>query len=433
MKFFFPDSLDLVDPSFDFGSETRNEFRIPQRDDAYAHEVFAEPPFDGMLVSKAIVDGSPIGGSKYTLGQRHRLFRCGIREFLRLDERPGSRRLATMGDCGAFTYVREEYPPYSVDEVLQFYTRCGFDLGVSVDHVILDYFPEADQLELGGSLQAPARAAKLSEGRKRQQVTLDLADEFLRTHRSQRCRFHPVGVAQGWSPASYAKAVEALQNMGYRTIALGGMVPLRTVDILACLEAVSAVRHPDTRFHLLGVTRCEHVLEFKRFGVTSFDSTMPLLQAFKDAKDNYHTLDRTYVAVRVPQVERNPKLLRYIGAGIIDQSVARRLEQECLRALADYDAGRVPVDAALEPVLAYEQIHDEGMDRSQSYREVLEDQPWKRCPCDVCRTLGIHVIIFRGSDRNRRRGFHNLTVLYERLHYELAGKKTRPAKLVAVP
>ena len=42
-----------------------------------------------------------------------------------------------MGDCGAFTYVREETPPYSVDEVIDFYEGCGFDFGISVDHVIL--------------------------------------------------------------------------------------------------------------------------------------------------------------------------------------------------------------------------------------------------------------------------------------------------------
>ena len=50
MKFFFPDSQDSVDPSFDFESETRAEFRIRQRDDLYAHEIFEDPPFDGVLV-----------------------------------------------------------------------------------------------------------------------------------------------------------------------------------------------------------------------------------------------------------------------------------------------------------------------------------------------------------------------------------------------
>ena len=49
------------------------------------------------------------------------------------------RRIATIGDCGAFTYVREAKPPYSVDEVIDFYEDCGFDAGMSVDHVVLGY------------------------------------------------------------------------------------------------------------------------------------------------------------------------------------------------------------------------------------------------------------------------------------------------------
>ena len=71
--------------------------------------------------------------------------------------------------------------------------------------------------------------------------------------------FEPLGVAQGWSPASYAFAVRALQKMGYRRIALGGMVPLKTDEILACLEQIDEVRRARTQLHLLGITRCEHV------------------------------------------------------------------------------------------------------------------------------------------------------------------------------
>jgi hypothetical protein len=50
---------------------------------------------------------------------------------------------------------------------------------------------------------------------------------------------------------------------------------------------------------------------------------------------------------------------------------------------------------------------------------VLAAKPWSSCPCDVCRTLGYHVILFRGAERNRRRGFHNLWVFYRRLRREL--------------
>jgi queuine/archaeosine tRNA-ribosyltransferase len=64
--------------------------------------------------------------------------------------------------------------------------------------------------------------------------------------------------------------------MGFRTIAVGGLVPLKTPEILAVLEAVDAVRQAGTRLHLFGVTRCEHFEQFAQFGVVSFDSTSPL-------------------------------------------------------------------------------------------------------------------------------------------------------------
>ena len=144
MKFFFPDSQDQIDPSFNFDTEEKSIYRIRQRDDCYAHEALRAPPFDGLLVSKTIVDGLPGAAGRYSLAQRHRLFRVGIREFFRLDDVPGS-RLETMGDCGAFTYVREEVPPYTPDSVIDFYEECGFDLGISVDHVILGYDAAVDR------------------------------------------------------------------------------------------------------------------------------------------------------------------------------------------------------------------------------------------------------------------------------------------------
>ena len=411
MRFFFPDSQDQVDPSFDFETETRAEFRIRQRDDLYAHEVFEKPPFDGVLISKAIVDGSGTGAGRYTLAQRHRLLRVGIREFLRLESRPGERRLKTLGDCGAFTYKDEDEPPFTPEEVVRFYDECDFDLGISVDHAILAYVSEADDGFVEDSIDPKLR--------ERQKLTLALADDFLKLRNSQDCRFEPLGVAQGWSPNSYATAVAELQAMGYDYIALGGMVPLKTREILAVLERVHAVRREDTRFHLLGVTRTEQLDRFQKYGVVSFDSTSPFMQAFKDDRDNYHTAQRTYVALRVPQVEGNPKLLRRIRAGEVDQKLARELEQGCLSALRKFDREECAVDEVVQLLRDYEQIHDGRKDRSPAYRETLEARPWKSCPCDICRQVGVDVVIFRGSERNKRRGFHNLAVFYSRLNRQI--------------
>lgn len=421
MRFFFADSQDLVDPSFDFVRETRADTRLRHRDDLYAHELFETPPYDGILVSKAIVDGTSASAGKYTIAQRHRLHRCGVREFFRLGLREATTRLETMGDCGAFSYVREPTPPFSVDEVLEFYANCGFDYGVAVDHVILAYAPEAD----ADPARVPAGA------RDRQALTLGLAREFLKKHKSAGHSFVPVGVAQGWSPKSYALAVKELQKIGYRYIALGGMVPLKSEQIADCLAAISAQRRKETQLHLFGVTRCDRITEFGDLGVASFDSTSALRQAFKDDKDNYHTLKRPYTAIRVPQVEANPKLQRLIQAGKVDHDDARRLEQECLKALLAFDVGRAQTSKVVRRLHEYEQLHDGRVDHREIYREVLEAAPWKRCRCDVCRRIGIHVILFRGADRNRRRGFHNLHVLWQRLNSNTGKKAARQPRSAA--
>lgn len=416
MKFYLPDSQDHVDPSFDFATEKRDVLRRRQRDDQYAHEVFRERSFDGLLVSKGIVDGFGDTGSRYTLAHRHRLLRSGARAFFRLDECQWG-PLPVMGDCGAFTYVNEDVPPYRVDEVIEFYLECGFDQGISVDHVILSYDPK---WETDGTTPTPIRA--------RQQITLELAQEFLTRCRGEHVPFEPLGVAQGWGPQSYASAVEQLQKMGYDYIALGGMVPLKTRDILCCLEAISKVLRPQTRLHLLGVTRTDSIREFSDRGVKSFDSTSPLRQAFKDDKDNYYTPNRTYPAIRIPQVGENPRLKKRIAAGQVAQDRARTLERACLDAMRRFDQDQASVDDVVGVLSDYEALYDGKSDRSAAYREVLEARPWRSCGCDVCQALGYHVILFRGAERNRRRGFHNIWVFYRRLQTELAARGATSSK-----
>src|SRR5262249_51212847 len=156
-----------------------------------------------------------------------------------------------------------------------------------VDHVILGFIPDQTKLVKPQGDVAP-------DWPRRQQLTLEYAAEFFRRHRRTKATFTPMGVAQGWSPSSYEYAVKELQRIGYRYIALGGMVPLKTPQITDCLAAIATVRKPKTRFHLLGVTRTEFVGDFARFGVTSFDSTSPFRQAFKDDRDNYYTTEGAY-------------------------------------------------------------------------------------------------------------------------------------------
>lgn len=409
MRFFFPDSQDQIDPSFDFETEERSILRVRQRDDLYAHEALAGRVIDGLLVSKGIVDGISGGAGRYSMAQRHRLYREGVRKFFRLDAAPGP-AVKTMGDCGAFTYVREDTPPYSPDQVIDFYEDCQFDLGISVDHVILGFDPAADK-DVGH--------AKIDMWRGRQLLTLELAAKFLTQCKARKVRFQPLGVAQGWSPESYAKAVRELQVMGYTRIAVGGMVPMKTPEILASLRAIADVRRSVTQLHLLGITRCSNVSTFTSLGVTSFDSTSSFRQAFKDDKDNYHTAKRTYTAIRVPQVDGNPKLKAKILAGEIRQENAMRREADCLSLLKRFDAGEVEAELVVEALRSYSALFDPHGRYYDAYRELLEDAPWKSCACGICGKAGINVAVFRGSERNKRRGFHNLYAFRQRLDNEI--------------
>lgn len=401
MRFYFPDSQDLISPTYDFLHDEYHPLRVRQRDDRYAHEMLTPAPYDGVLVSKAVVDGTAKGSGKYSEPQRQRLYRFGVHDFFRLHT-----GMRSMGDCGAFNYVGEPEPPYSVREVADFYEHCGFDEGVSVDHVILGYAPNADEESVN------------PDWRTRQQLTLKLAAEFLHEVDARGRPFEPLGAAQGWSPASYAASVSSLQEIGYKRIAMGGMVPLKTRDILDVLRTVKPILKPDVQLHLLGVTRIEAMPEFADLGATSFDSTTAMRQAFMDDRNNYHTASGAYAAVRIPQVDGNPSLKRAILSGEVPQQEALKLERAALKIVREYGAHHAGLEETLEVVNSYEQLVTGGKKNYASlYRETLGDRPWDACDCTICRGLGIEVVVFRGTERNKRRGFHNLHVLNRKVRH----------------
>ena len=93
----------------------------------------------------------------------------------------------------------------------------------------------------------------------------------------------------------------------------------------------------------------------------------------------------------------------------------QRLERSALQAVRAYDKGQLPLAEALDALLDIDRMKEYNYPQQrEAYQRTLEEQPWKRCPCEICKALGIEVMIFRGNDRNRRRGFHNTYVFYQR-------------------
>ena len=401
MKFLFADSQDYIDPGFDFDKEEYTSDRMAHRDDVYPHEFFDRAPYDGMLVSRATV-GDERRKGKYSTAQSIRFRREGAAKYLRYTG------AMIMGDCGAFSYVAEAIPPYTVPEMVDYYADCGFTHAVSIDHVILSYNESYDRTSLFGGDPVPESL------RFRYDLTLRLAREFRDYCQRHEAPFVPIGVAQGWSPTSYAEAVRRLVDMGYSYIALGGMVPLKVDQIKRILGEVRTVE-PDVKIHLFGFTKADDIEDFTHYGIESFDSTSPMIRAFKDERKNYLASDRKwYSAVRVPQADENRQMKQSILAGFKNQRQLYAEEDAALRAIRAYGRREIGLDTAMPPIVVYDQ-HLNQKDRSSLYRQTLAARPWEGCDCGVCRQAGIEVIIFRGSNRNRRRGFHNLWTFYQQL------------------
>jgi Queuine tRNA-ribosyltransferase len=419
MKFIFSDCLDMVDPAFDFIEDRNSPTRRPYWDDAYPHELFVNPPYDGMLISKAIV-GDHRAKGKYNESQAMRFYRVGAREFLRLND-PKYDTMPIFGDCGAFSYAQEDTPPYTPEEIVEFYNSCSFTHGCSVDHIIFDYFDSCVGLE-GGS----------EDARRRFDITLENANTFLKAHHAQHSTFVPLGVVQGWSPGSMAEAARQLCAMGYNYLAVGGLVPLKASQIHIIIQAVRNAVPQSTRIHLLGFAKADVIAEFVPYNITSFDTTSPLIRSFKDDKKNYYALNESgelsyFTAIRIPQATENGRLKRAAKEGKINQEELQALEKISLAALRAFDRGKASVDVTLEAVISYNiflesSLHDNTVDRDKLakkleplYRNTLQAQLWKNCECPICKQIGIEVIIFRGSNRNRRRGMHNLFVYHNRI------------------
>jgi hypothetical protein len=426
LKFIFADSLDVVDPAYNFATDQSGADLQRHWDERYPHELMTPIPYDGVLVSRGIV-GDHLFPGKYSAAQMMRFRRDGARKFLRMD---GARynHMPIFGDSGAFQYVEEERPPYTPTQLLEFYADAGFTHGCSLDHIIFDFEREDGGVKALGSEQARYRC----------EITLQNAREFLGLSKDLGSGFTPIGVAQGWSPSSIGNTAAELEKMGYSYIALGGLVPLRAADIHRCLDAVRERITAQTRIHLLGFAKAEHIDEFVRHGIESFDSTSPLLRAFKDARSNYYTLGENgldyYTAVRIPQALENARLVRAVKEGKLNQEVLLKLEEKALAAVRGYDRGQVELNDAVEAVADYGSLLADDPKEDSASREklrnsireatrrTLADRPWKKCACEICTAASVEVVLFRSSNRNKRRGFHNLGVFFRHIQ-QLLGKE----------
>ena len=437
IKYFIPEWDDYVDPDYDFLANTHSQNRIPYKDDVYAHEIYKQPCYDGILISRTIFEKNR--------SKREKILADGIHKYIRF-------RGDIIGDCGAFSYINEEVPIYTTEEVLDYYQTIGVNYGVSVDHLIVGGFAKNPEIR-----------------NKRYQITIDNAQEFIKQHSQKNYDFVPIGAVQGWDIESYVNAVKDYISMGYKYIGLGGFARSKTEDILPVLAAIKPYLTEETRLHLFGVGRLNAVPIFRHLGVTSFDSASPLRKAWLDRKANYHAMDgKTYSAIRVSK-----SISTKIITGIAEQNLRekvfledkknrlKQLGDKALKSVRRYAENKMDLDDVLKDIIKFDELaiefdllnrlakkfkklkaekssmnEDDFNSQFQilfnqlesinslvkkeinkhtiMYQKVLEDKPWTKCDCPICQEIGVEVVIFKGNNRNRRRGFHNTYTFYQR-------------------
>jgi hypothetical protein len=406
--YFLPDWDDFVDADFDFSAD---KFSSPKR------STRREEHTTVLMRPKRICDGVVVSLAQQ-LGTKGMLRRVGLNSTDALAPRSVRThfKLApsqwAFGDCGAFSYASEDTPSISVEQAVYAYDLYEFDLGASVDHI-----PLPQIMRDGKKIALTDR-----ERRSRIRLTRDNASAFISLHRDRSARFIPVGVIQGAAPKDYAGQVGDYFDMGYRHLALGGLVPRSDPEILEVVQSVTraftALRQRPW-LHLLGIFRPRLQGQFRSLGVNSFDSATYFRKAWLRSDQNYLGPDGNwYAAIRVPPTSDPRTLLRLRDSGVSERRI-RSLERAALSALHRYGKGRISLNKCLRAVGAYDSLlhRQEATEKPMLdvYRRTLERKPWKACACKVCRDVGIDVVIFRGLNRNKRRGAHNTLQLYSKI------------------
>lgn len=384
MQYFLPfwpgdDIHEEFDPWRDTWPKGGREKRIWQ--------AFSKPPVDGVLVSLVNIER--------TNRLRKKAENNGIHSALGFYG-------PVMGDCGAFSYVAEDEPPDPI-KTLAYYEKLGFDLCVTVDHLIVNTIKISKDEK---------RQLSDKEKEYRQRITIENAKKmFDESQKSSYDGIRLIGAVQGLDPESYADGVRELLEYGFDYIGLGGLARKSTKYVEKVLLAVAEkiTRHikreksrdgyfPKIGLHLFGVARPNLFETMIRCGVTSFDSASPLRMAWKSSKKNYRLGDEFYACLRIP----------------IAQKEEKKQEQRVLRKLKEFDEGRINAEEFMKELEAY--APKRFIPRENEIRKTLLDKPWQKCDCPICREIGIHVCIFRRCERNMRRGFHNVYEFHKLLH-----------------
>lgn len=403
VSYFLPDWDDLLDENFNFESDEFSGMSKARNDKHCCILMKPKRMCDGVLVSLAqhLTYKGPlrriIGTEANSLAPKNLRDQFGLSE-----------NQALFGDCGAFSYVNDDKPAISVEQAVALYELHGFNFGASVDHIPI---PTIERNGQKIELTNQERLARIK-------ITKKNAERFIELAKNRQASFIPVGTIQALDPNEYAKTVHFYHQLGYRHIAIGGLVPLSDAlveEIVIKVMTVVAELKPRPWIHLFGIFRPKLQARFRSLKIDSFDSASYFRKAWLRSNQNYLAANgKWYAALRVP-LTRDGRTRQRLQESGLELTKLEVQEAQVMKLLCQFDQDQVGVKEVLEAVLEYDEqltrLSDIRSLRIQ-YEQTLNDRPWRLCDCPICKQIGIHVLIFRGANRNKRRGAHNTLMLY---------------------
>jgi tRNA-guanine family transglycosylase len=247
-----------------------------------------------------------------------------------------------IGDSGAHSYRALDEPPFTCQDILEFYANGEFNYGMTLDMVASPW------VRSGGLTN--------TELEHRLQMTIANAEKCLALQARYQYPVELLGVVQGWDAESYRRCAKEILKLGFKYLAIAGQrkISLLKESILAIQQEVQQARQP-IKIHVLGTGSPQMLNFYVTHGITSFDSATWFRQAWMSGTHNYFMSDGTkHTAHRATRV-----------------------------GLSDFEADQLSWDTTIN------------------------------CSCPICKTVGQQVLLFRGHERNTRRGFHNI---YQYIH-----------------
>ena len=407
LKFFLPFEFDQAPQIWDPWKDTWEK----SGGKLFIFNCFKKIPFDGILISKPKFDENR---KKYEV----ELDRDNnIKNLLKLPK-----QVELFGDCGAFQYKDDTKPPYSAKEILDYYQNYGFDMGCSIDHIIYDKKDE-------------------NHANERYEITKRYAKECIKLYAKQEYSFQLFGVAQGWDIQSYSDMIDFLYELGYEYLCIGGLVGVNRKNIkhsndLTVINLLRKLAPKFTKFkkiHIFGRGNLEYFKHYIESGVTQFDNNI-MRKSWTDEKRSYQIFDKNrktlinYTTIRIRLIDRR--------MGISKE------EQVVFNKLNDFDNNRILKEDLISTLKKYNEFYrnfkiEEFSEKLKTnpnsklllkkynyYKKnsllfnqvlienLLNDKPWEKCECDLCKKYEIHICVFRRRMRNTLRAFHNVYNYY---------------------